>query len=121
MIFDAFVERDRDDQPPVHALFAHVLDLNVDVTVVLIVFLDLLEVLLQLRFVQASRLVEKRNQRLPLVFICVAQHLVAEMLVAFEFDPRDRPLDSFGQPYKQRAPCPVFRRSAPPDTALRRR
>ena len=50
--------------PFVRPLLAHVLHLHVDVAVVLVKLANLLDVLLQLGFIQAAGFIEKRNERL---------------------------------------------------------
>ncbi len=75
VIFNAFRDHDRDDHGALlalFALFAHVFYFHVDIAVVLVPFANAVQVLLQLRLIQPSGLIEHRKNRLA-----VRLHLLA--------------------------------------------
>ena len=68
---------------------AHFFYLDVDVAVVLVKFADLVEILLQLHFIEAAGFIQKGNEGLALRLHLLAQHAFAKMRVSFEMNPAD--------------------------------
>src|SRR5712675_274949 len=63
---------------------------------ILVKFLDAIEVLLQLDFVQASRFIDESDHRLAFSLHLLAQDFVAEMFVPLKTDSTDGSLHTLG-------------------------
>ena len=62
---------------------------------ILVKLADLLDVFLQLGFIQTTRFIENGNDRFTFRLHLFPQRLIGKMRVAFKKDPTDRPFYSF--------------------------
>src|SRR6476646_3408020 len=96
VILRSFIDRDHDVQgPTARPLFANVPHDHVDVAMVLVKLANLLDVILQLVFIQATRFIEGGNDRFTFGLHLFPQRLLGKMRIAFETDLLDRPFYSF--------------------------
>ena len=89
--------RDRHDQnrPAAGMVLAHGLHFHVDVAVILIPLADGIDILEELRLIEASGLVEKSDERLRFRFHLFAQDAVAKGLIPLEVNTGDGTFHAF--------------------------
>ena len=94
-ILCALGDRNNHYHPPASAFATHILEFDVDVTVVLIPLAHGIQVLLKLRLLQASRLVEEVDQGLSFRLHLLAQRGIAKSSIALKTNAADRAFLAF--------------------------